>query len=329
MEMTWEQWKAMKKELRRRFSGTGWTLLIYYIILNVAVVLWMFVEMTWTMIGQLSSGMPENLGQTVTDGSQGGWGYFLAVGIGLLILLLWKKPRFFRKEIFAKGKPMSAGAFFAILSIFLGGQFLSQMMLTVTELVLNLFGLTIVNGLEAMAVDFDDFSMFLYAGILAPVSEEILFRGLVQRSLMPYGKRFAIFCSAFAFGMFHGNLIQTPFAFLVGLVLGYVAAEYNICWAMLLHMVNNLVIADMLYRLTSFLPEMTAGAIISLILLGFAVAALVILICRREDIRAWIKSEAIHKVYLGAFFGNAGMICFLTVIGLMMVYTMTLLITPM
>ena len=329
MEMTWQQWKAMKKDLRRRFSGTGWTLLIYYLILNVAVVLWMFAEMTWKMIGQFSSGMPENTEQLVMEAAESGWGYVLAIAVGMLILLLWKKPRFFRQEIFAKGKPMKAGAFFGILSVFLGAQFLSQAMLTVTETVLNIFGLTIVKGLETMAVDFDNFSMFLYAGILAPVSEEILFRGLVQRSLMPYGKRFAIFCSAFTFGLFHGNLVQSPFAFLVGLVLGYVAAEYNICWAMLLHMINNLVVADILSRLTSFLPEAAAGAVIWLTLFAFAVAALVILIRKRDKIRAWRKAEAIHRVYLGTFFGSAGMVCFLVVIGLMMIYTMTVLITPM
>ncbi len=329
MEMTWEQWKAYKKDLRRQFRGTGWTLLVYYIILNVAVILWMLVETVWKMLQSLPGGTMPDLEQIVMDAAQSGWGYVLAIGVGLLILLLWKKPRYFKNEIFAKGKPMEAGSFFALLSVFLGAQFLSQMMLSVTELVLNQFGLTMVPGLESMAVDFGNFSMFLYAGLFAPISEEILFRGLIQRRLMPFGKRFAIFCSAFTFGLFHGNLVQAPFAFLVGLVLGYVAAEYNICWAMLLHMINNLVIADMLTRVTSFLPEAIAGVIIWLILLAFAVAGLVVLIRRREDIRSWRKAETIHGIYLRCFFGNGGMICFLVIIGGMLIYTLTALIAPM
>ena len=255
MEMTWEEWKAMKKDLCRRFSGTGWTLLGYFLILNGAVILWMFLESFGATLQQLLMGEP---GQAVpqVQASESGWGYFLAAGVGLVILLLWKKPRYFKEQILAKGAPMSIGAFWSVLCVFLGGQFLSQLMLTVTELFLNIFGFTIVGGLEALAVDMDNFSLFLYAGILAPVTEEILFRGLVLRKLMPFGKRFAIFCSAVTFGLFHGNLVQAPFAFLVGLVLGYVAAKYNICWAMLLHMINNLVIADMLSRLTSSLPLM-------------------------------------------------------------------------
>ena len=329
MEMTWEQWKAMKKDLRRRFSGTGWTLLIYYIILNASVLLWVFLETVWNMLQAMPFGKPGDLEQAAAAASESGWGYFLAGAIGLLILLLWKKPRYFKEEIFAKGKPMGVGTFFGILCVFLGGQFLSQMMISVTEMILNGFGYSIMDGLEALAVDFDNFSMFLYAGLLAPVTEELLFRGLVQRTLMPFGKRFAIFCSAFTFGMFHGNLVQTPFAFLVGLILGYVAAEYNIFWAMLLHMINNLVVADMLYRLLSFLPEMTSALVIWLILLAFAVAGLVILIAKRDKIRAWRTSETVYKTYLGCFFSSAGMIVFTTVIGLMMIYSFCIMVSPL
>ena len=329
MEMTWEQWKAMKKDLRRRFSGTGWTLLIYYIILNASVLLWIFFETIWNMLKVMPFGEPGDLERIASTASESGWGYVLAILIGLLILLLWKKPRYFREELFAKGQPMSTGTFFGILCVFLGGQFLSQMMLSVTELLLNLFGYSILGGLEALAVDFDDFSMFLYAGILAPVTEEILFRGLVQRSLMPFGKRFAIFCSAFTFGMFHGNLVQTPFAFLVGLILGYVAAEYNIFWAMLLHMINNMVVADMMNRILSFLPEMTAGVVIWLILLAFAVAALVILIVKREQIRQWRSAEPIYKTYLGCFFASLGMVVFTVIIGLMMIYSFVMMVSPL
>lgn len=251
MEMTWEEWKAMKKGLRRRLGATGWTLTVYYIILNLSVFLWVFAETLLRSLEFILTGNFPAIEQIVYDASESAWGYFLAAAIGMVILLIWKKPRFWREEIWAKGKPMGCGSFFGILCVFLGGQLLSQLMLVGIEVVLNLFGLSVAEGVEALSVDPDNLSMFLYASLLAPVTEEILFRGLIQRSLLPFGKRFAIFCSAFTFGLFHGNLIQTPYAFLVGLVLGYVAAEYSIGWAMLLHMINNLLIADSLNRLTA------------------------------------------------------------------------------
>lgn len=326
--MTWEEWKAMKKGLRRHLGATGWTLVIYYIILNVSVFLWVFAETLLKSMQYILSGDFLAMEKALYAASESGWGYFLAALIGFVILLLWKKPRFWREEIWARGKPMTCSSFIGILCVFLGGQIVSQLMLVGLELVLNLFGLTIAEGVEALSVDPDNFSLFLYAGLLAPISEEILFRGLIQRSLMPFGKRFAIFCSAFTFGLFHGNLIQTPYAFLVGLVLGYVAAEYSIGWAMLLHMINNLLIADSLNRLTAGLPEEVSAIVIWAVLLFFGVAAFVVLISKRKDIRAWRQQETINRTYLGCFFSSAGMIVFAVMMAIMMVVSLFLMITP-
>ena len=325
--MTWEEWKAMKKGLRRHLGVTGWTLVIYYIILNVSVFLWVFAESLLKSMRYILSGDMLAMEQALYEASESGCGYFLAALIGFVILLLWKKPRFWRQEIWARGKPMTCGSFFGILCVFLGGQLISQLMLVGLELVLNLFGLTIVEGVEALSVDPDNFSLFLYAGLLAPITEEILFRGLIQRSLLPFGKRFAIFCSAFTFGLFHGNLIQTPYAFLVGLVLGYVAAEYSIGWAMLLHMINNLLIADSLNRLTAGLPEEAAAIVVWAVLLFFGVAVIVVLISKRKDIRVWRQQEMINRTYLGCFFSSAGVIVFLIMMTIMMVVSLYLMIT--
>jgi len=329
MELTWEEWKAMKKTLRRRLSMPGWTLLVYYIIMNVAVFLWVFGESLIRMSGYIISGDLGAVEQAILAASESGWGYFLAAAVGFLILLLWKKPRFLKEEIWAKGKPMKCARFFGILCVFLGCQLLSQISLVVLELVLNIFGLTILSGVEALSVDPNNFSMFLYAGILAPVTEEILFRGLIQRSLMPYGRNFAIFVSAFTFGLFHGNLIQTPFAFLVGLALGYVAAEYSIGWAMLLHMINNLLLADSLNRLTSGLPEEVAGMIIWAVLLFFGLAAVIVVISKRKSIRNWFGKEPINKTYLGCFFSGAGNILFMLLMAVMMIAALFVMVTPL
>ena len=328
MEMTWEEWKAMKKGLRRHLGVTGWALVVYYIILNASVFVWTFAEGLAKSMVYILSGDMAAIENAIIDASQSAWGYFLAAAIGLLILLLWKKPRFWRDEIWARGKPMTCGAFFGILCVFLGCQLLSQLGLVGTELVLNAFGLTIAGGVEALSVDPDNFSMFLYAGLLAPVTEEILFRGLVQRSLMPFGKRFAIFCSAFTFGLYHGNLIQTPFAFLVGLVLGYVAAEYSVGWAMLLHMINNLLVADSLNRMTAGLPEETAAIVIWGILLLFSVAAAIVLIVRRKEIRRWQQHERINRTYLWCYFTSFGTVAFIVLMAAMMVFSLFVMLTP-
>ena len=195
------------------------------------------------------------------------------------------------------------------------------------ELGLNICGLTLMEGLELMAATNDSFSMFLYIGILAPIAEELLCRGLILRTLMPFGKRMAIIGSAFLFAMFHGNILQTPFAFLVGLMLGYVAAEYSVAWAMVLHMVNNLVLGDMITRV--FPDEVVNSIVLWAVLLVSTAAAVVVLIRRRGEIAAWKGRNPIYPGVCSAFFGSGGVITFTILMVLSMIVTCFTLITSL
>ena len=329
MELTYEQWKVARKDVKRRLSRTGWTVLIYYLIVNVAVIGWIVAESLVRLIAGFVAGEFISIGRIVAESAESGWGYCLATAVGLLILLIWKKPRYFKDEIFATGAPMKPGDFVTILCIFLSVQMVSQVLTIVLELILNAFGYSIVEGMEILQTDPDNFSMFLYAGILAPIGEELLFRGLIQRSLLPFGKKFAIFVSAFTFGLFHGNLIQTPYAFVVGLVLGFVAAEYNILWAMVLHMINNLLLGDLLYRALGGLPEETTNLIVWGIILAFTVAAVILMIARRKEIAAWRRQEKIIGAYVGCYFSCAGTIVMLLIMGISTIVTTFELIAPL
>ena len=217
---------------------------------------------------------------------------------------------------------MTAGAFFGLLAVFLGVQLPASIGASVLESFLNLFGLSAQASMERASANAESFSMFLYMGIFAPVTEELIFRGLVQRTLTPYGKKFAIFGSAFLFGIFHGNLVQTPYAILVGLVLGYVATEYSIAWAMLLHLINNMILGDSLTRLTSGLPEDLANLIFTLIVTGCALAGIIVLICKRKKVAADLAGPKISGQCMGCFFSNLGVI----VLSVLMVGNMVLML---
>ena len=329
MELTLEEWKQARKGIKRRLSTTGWALLIYFAIMNVAVIGYMLISALDELIQGAVSGNLTAFEQAITESAESAWGYFIAAAIGFLILLIWKKPRYLKDEIFAKGAPMKAGTFFVILCIFLSGQMVFQIGATGLELILNAFGYTIEEGMASLQSDPDNFSMFLYAGILAPITEEILFRGLIQRSVLPFGKKLAILVSSITFGLFHGNLIQTPYAFAVGLVLGYVAAEYNIIWAMVLHMINNLVLGDMLYRVFGAFPEDTVNMIIWGIILVFTVAAVILMIIKRKEIAAWLRSERIVPAYAGCYFSCLGTIALLIIMGLNLLVTTFVMVTPL
>ena len=78
--------------------------------------------------------------------------------------------------------------------------------------------------------------------IVPPLVEEFACRGLILGSLRKYSDSFAVLTSAIIFGTLHGNFQQMPFAFLVGLILGYATIKTKSIWtAVAIHAFNNAV----------------------------------------------------------------------------------------
>lgn len=85
-------------------------------------------------------------------------------------------------------------------------------------------------------------------GILAPLGEEIVFRGVVYGQLRKVLKvPYAVVLSGLAFGLFHGNLVQAVYATVIGCLLALVYEWYGtIAASMLFHSVANLFVYVML-----------------------------------------------------------------------------------
>ena len=83
--------------------------------------------------------------------------------------------------------------------------------------------------------------LYLVRGALCPaLIEEFTFRGVVMQPLRKYGDMFAIITSSILFAVMHGNLVQAPFAFLIGAVIGYVVIVTESMWTgVLIHFINN------------------------------------------------------------------------------------------
>lgn len=90
-------------------------------------------------------------------------------------------------------------------------------------------------------------------GILAPLGEETVFRGVLYGQLKKVSNiPVAIVLSGLAFGLFHGNLVQAVYATVLGIVLALVYEIYDsILAAMLFHGIANLFVYMML-DLTKF-----------------------------------------------------------------------------
>lgn len=80
----------------------------------------------------------------------------------------------------------------------------------------------------------------LQIAVIPPLVEEFAFRGVIFSRLRKYGDGLAVVASALLFGLFHGNPIQLPFAFLCGLIFAFlVLRTQSLLLPILLHAINN------------------------------------------------------------------------------------------
>ncbi len=106
---------------------------------------------------------------------------------------------------------------------------------------------------------------YLALGILAPITEELVFRGAILRTLLSlFDKKYhwiPIALSAVVFGAVHGNVPQFVHASLMGLILGwmYYRTE-SISPGVVFHWINNTV-AFVMFNL---MPQMADGKLIDL-----------------------------------------------------------------
>lgn len=311
--------KQIDRWLRRQFRPLGWTLIVYYGIFNLLVI----AALAGDSLGQVILGFARGEMFPEVDVEalmNNGWGYIAAVAVGLTILYGWKGADFFKAPLPRGEQRMSPGTFTALLAILAGAQVINGLWLQGLEWVMNLFDRSVVELLEEVSGSADSFSLFLYAGVLAPISEELLFRGYVLGVLRPYGKKFSIVCSALLFALFHGNLLQAPYAFLAGLVLGYTALEYSVFWAIAVHGFNNLVLADLLTRLMELLSAVGQGIVNGAFYL-LALAGAVILVVKRHAIREY-NAEGMDARCVKCFFTNSGVIVMVILMALSMVYSL-------
>ncbi|WRS26485.1 CPBP family intramembrane glutamic endopeptidase [Oscillospiraceae bacterium MB08-C2-2] len=139
-------------------------------------------------------------------------------------------------------KPVPAGLIAAAacvnLAVVVGGVSLASMLSVFLE---SVFGL--VPTMADISLPEDPVGIllnFALIGIVAPICEELVFRGVVMQSLRRFGDGFALIGSSILFSFAHGNLVQGPNAFISGLVMGYfVLRTGSVATGIWMHLVNN------------------------------------------------------------------------------------------
>lgn len=311
---------------RKYFSGIGmmffWGTILVIAIQGAAIFLVRWLRPEWledSTISLLVTSLPL---------------YLLA--LPLMILLITRvKPRTVIRQ-----NRMSAGQ---MAVAFL----MSYAMLYVSNLLGNfitvLIGLIKGSGVGNVLVDAvfgtNPWVVFFLMVLCAPVFEEFIFRKLLIDRVVAYGEGVAVVLSGVMFGLFHGNLNQFAYAFLLGIFFGFIYVKTGkIRYTVILHMVINFmgsVVSTQVMNainvekttealqlfqsnptegmaaLQSVLPGLIFSGIYVLLIFGVVIAGIVLLIVKRRKFRLMPGEVVIPKgKRFQTVMGNLGMALF-------------------
>lgn len=125
----------------------------------------------------------------------------------------------------------------------------ANMFVSVLQIFMPRFMLDSYSGVEAAIFGSSVALQIVAAGIVGPVVEELLFRGLIYKRLREFtGINISAVLSAVIFGIFHGNWVQAPYAIIIGLAAVFVYEKYkSIIAPVLFHMSVNMASIGMSY----------------------------------------------------------------------------------
>ena len=111
-----------------------------------------------------------------------------------------------------------------------------------------------VNPLIDTISDISPLTMFIIAGILAPVFEELLFRKYLIDRVVNYGEVLAMVMSGVMFGLYHGNFAQFSYAMVIGMFFAFIYIRTGkIGYTIGIHMIINSV--------STFLTKVSLGSV--------------------------------------------------------------------
>ncbi|WP_195262451.1 type II CAAX endopeptidase family protein [Clostridium sp. 1001275B_160808_H3] len=264
----------MKEKLKSFFAAVGYLFLTFGIQLIVSIVGGGIIGVIYAMnnLNELNGFNPEEL----TNKILGLTNYILLASsiITVLVFLLIYKIR--KKNFKEELQIVKTAKVNLIIGITLGISawlFNSGALSLVQEAGLFKDNFSMMENLLAPLNQGNIFIALLTVGIIAPFTEEFMFRGVIFKTLNKnISILWTIIIQALFFGIFHGNLIQGTYATLLGLVFGYITYKTKSLWpSIIMHMINNSIATLSPYILKN-VPDLTS------ILIGFVVVGAIGLI---------------------------------------------------
>lgn len=263
-----------KQALSRRSSAVGVTVISYFFLMNILSSFVLFLLMAMGLY-DMSQVMGPFQGITDPLAFYLMYGLYATLSAVVPCALLVKLTHEPASRVFPIRR---VGAGFTALCVVMGLGACMVANLATSLLSTNLGGIGIETTSPPTPFDnsWQSIPMFLFIMCVVPAfMEEFAYRGAMLGVLRKFGDGFAVVATAFLFGLMHGNLVQLPFAFIVGLVLGYLVVRTgSLVPSIVLHFCNNLyscLLEIAQYNLDSFTFNLISyGSMLLLLALGLA-----------------------------------------------------------
>ena len=185
----------------------------------------------------------------------------------------------------------------------------------------NFKGSDVVNPLENVISNSSVLATIIFAGILSPIIEEVLFRGVMLNKLRTYGDKIAIITTALLFGLFHENFSQFFYAVGLGMIFAYVTLKtgtikYSIGIHIMINMMGSVIGTQVL---NSTIATMIFGIVVWI----FVIAGLILFVKDFKKISLLPGEVIIEKGHiLSETWLNVGMIINLIISLALMIYVL-------
>lgn len=285
--------------IKARYNAIGRSAILYLICMILIPYVLIYAAALGMALAKGSSSLDELFYDVI--GSNGGY-MLVNAGTVMVSLLLatysgCKRTKTSPKAFFAKPK-IKTGKTFAYGTIV----FLFQIMANVVIALLS--AAAAYGGKELSSADFstdqDIFATIVictYTVIIAPLVEELFFRGFVLNCASKVSSAFAMVLSSFLFGIYHMNVPQFVSAFLVGMLLSYVTLKADsIIPAIVIHAFNNCV--SMALTILSEYNTSLGDTVSAIVMYALAFVGLICLI--RFSSKEALPENTVYDKYRGA-----------------------------
>ena len=245
-------WALFKRDVRRDVRNCALLLFLFYAInLGVTAIIEGFL-MAGDVMRLASSQSEANINaimQDLMDESTIALLSIIGIIAGSMAFVILRKKRFFTDIALPSAETLRPWTFIILVALTQAISFATSLISMLVETLLP-EGISVVGSYESAMDMLMTPPGMIYIVLVGPIFEELIFRGAIMGSLRKYGDNFAILFSSLLFGLYHGVVLQIPFAFAMGLVLGYACTRWSMRTAIALHIITNGL--SMLFSMESF-----------------------------------------------------------------------------